>query len=120
MAWNVDRKMFCLLRYSVGMECPSLYNPADYFLCQLNAGPKETGVICGKFGESEQGKALASEMEDIRKAAIKNKFIYGVRKHSEFLELLETIDYLTMISRCIQTVMYKGTINCIAQNQYVN
>lgn len=70
------------------MECPSLYNPADFFLCQLNAGPKETGVICGKFGESEQGKALASEMEDIRKAAIKNKFIYGVRKHSECLEFI--------------------------------
>lgn len=70
------------------MECPSLYNPADFFLCQLNSGPKETLTICGKFGESEQGKALASEMEDIRKAATKNKFIYGVRNNSECRELI--------------------------------
>lgn len=72
------------------MECPDLYNPADFFLCQLNGGSKETGAICGKFGESGQGKALASELEDIRRAAIKNEFIYGVRDetHSKLLECI--------------------------------
>lgn len=93
------------------MECPDLYNPADFFLCQLNGGSKETEVICGKFGESGQGKALVSELEDIRRAAIKNEFIYGVRdeKHSELLECIRNyrlIDYVTYLRNvCIQTVI---------------
>lgn len=67
-----------ILNCSLGLECPILHNPADFFLSKLNSGPEPTAEICCRFNESSIGKALEMELANIRDDSNQNNFIYGV------------------------------------------
>uniref|UniRef100_A0A1B6K9B6 ABC transporter domain-containing protein n=1 Tax=Graphocephala atropunctata TaxID=36148 RepID=A0A1B6K9B6_9HEMI len=65
---------------SLGMECPSLFNPADFLLSKLNSTPNVTRVLCDKFFESSLSKTLSSKIDNIKKASIKNQCVFGIEE----------------------------------------
>ncbi|KAG8283037.1 hypothetical protein J6590_023567 [Homalodisca vitripennis] len=65
---------------SQGMECPPLYNPADFLLSKLNSSPDVTKEICQNFSDSPLNDALISEIDSIKKSSGKNQSVFGIEE----------------------------------------
>ncbi|XP_054285069.1 protein scarlet-like [Macrosteles quadrilineatus] len=98
---------------SLGMVCPPLYNPADFYLDKLNASPEVTKDLSQRFSASSLHEELVKELEVIRASSNKTLSIFGMDE--QFLKFY-SVQQPKQITQ-FQWLLWRSTLGMIRNRQ---